>query len=102
VAQIAIFVTVDESGGFYDSGFIQPVDFFGTGPRIPLLAISPSPQAVMSATFIASIPLSSNSLKRNWMLSGAAQRSQPRQFAESDTGRRNLRAGQHAGHRRFV
>jgi phospholipase C len=40
-AQTAIFVTVDESGGFYDSGFIQPVDFFGTGPRIPLLAVSP-------------------------------------------------------------
>jgi len=30
-AETAIFVTVDESGGFYDSGFIQPVDFFGTG-----------------------------------------------------------------------
>jgi phospholipase C len=33
-AETAIFVTVDEGGGFYDSGFIQPVDFFGTGPRI--------------------------------------------------------------------
>jgi len=32
---------VDESGGFYDSGFIQPVDFFGTGPRIPMIAVSP-------------------------------------------------------------
>jgi phospholipase C len=40
-AQTAIFVTVDESGGYYDSGFIQWVDFFGTGPRIPLLAVSP-------------------------------------------------------------
>jgi phospholipase C len=37
----AIFVTVDEGGGFYDSGFIQPVDFFGTGPRIPMIAVSP-------------------------------------------------------------
>jgi hypothetical protein len=27
----AIFVTVDEGGGYEDSGFIQPVDFFGTG-----------------------------------------------------------------------
>ena len=34
-AETAIFVTVDEGGGYYDSGFIQPVDFFGTGPRIP-------------------------------------------------------------------
>jgi phospholipase C len=36
-----IFVTVDEGGGYYDSGFIQPVDFFGTGPRIPMIAVSP-------------------------------------------------------------
>ena len=39
-ADTAIFVTVDEGGGFYDSGFIQPVDFFGTGPRIPMIAVS--------------------------------------------------------------
>ena len=37
----AIFITVDEGGGYYDSGFIQALDFFGDGPRIPLLAISP-------------------------------------------------------------
>ena len=40
-AETAIFVTVDEGGGFYDSGFIHPVDFFGTGPRIPMIAVSP-------------------------------------------------------------
>jgi phospholipase C len=40
-AGTAIFLTVDESGGYYDSGFIQWVDFFGTGPRIPLIAVSP-------------------------------------------------------------
>ncbi len=40
-AETAVFVTVDEGGGFYDSGFIQPVDFFGTGPRIPMIAVSP-------------------------------------------------------------
>ena len=34
-----IFVTVGEGGGFYDSEHngIQPVDFFGTGPRIPMI-----------------------------------------------------------------
>lgn len=36
-----IFVTFDEGGGYYDSGYIQPVDFFGDGTRIPLIAISP-------------------------------------------------------------
>ena len=37
----AIIVTYDEGGGYYDSGYIQPVDFFGDGPRVPLLFISP-------------------------------------------------------------
>ena len=36
-----IFITTDESGGTYDSGYIQPIDFFGDGPRIPLIAVSP-------------------------------------------------------------
>ncbi|MDD5272159.1 MAG: alkaline phosphatase family protein [Methylovulum sp.] len=36
----AIFVTVDEGGGYYDSNYIQPIDFFGDGTRIPFLAIS--------------------------------------------------------------
>ncbi|MGZ5804841.1 MAG: alkaline phosphatase family protein [Xanthobacteraceae bacterium] len=36
-----ILATFDESGGYYDSGFIQPLDFFGDGPRVPLLLISP-------------------------------------------------------------
>ena len=40
-SETAIFVTVDEGGGYYDSGFIEPVDFFGTGPRIPMIAVSP-------------------------------------------------------------
>jgi len=37
----AIFVTFDEGGGYYDSGYIQPVTFFGDGPRVPMIAISP-------------------------------------------------------------
>jgi len=40
-ANTAIFVTFDEGGGYYDSGYIQPVDFFGDGTRIPLLIVSP-------------------------------------------------------------
>jgi acid phosphatase len=36
----AIFVTFDEGGGYWDSGFFQPIDFFGDGPRIPLIAVS--------------------------------------------------------------
>ena len=37
----AVFVTFDESGGYYDSGYIQPVSFFGDGPRVPMLVVSP-------------------------------------------------------------
>jgi phospholipase C len=40
----AIFITTDEAGGYYDSGYIQPLDFFGDGPRISLLAVSPYSQ----------------------------------------------------------
>jgi phospholipase C len=36
-----LFITMDEGGGYYDSGYIQPLDFFGDGPRIPMIAVSP-------------------------------------------------------------
>jgi phospholipase C len=32
-ADTALIITFDEGGGFYDSGYIQPLDFFGDGPR---------------------------------------------------------------------
>jgi phospholipase C len=37
----AIFVTFDEGGGYWDSGYVQPLDFFGDGTRIPLITVSP-------------------------------------------------------------
>jgi len=67
-AETAIFVTVDEGGGFYDSGFIQPVDFFGTGPRIPMIAVSP----FSTGGHISHIYNEHSSfvkfVERNWML----------------------------------
>ena len=36
-----VFVTMDEGGGYYDSGYVQPVSFFGDGTRIPMIAVSP-------------------------------------------------------------
>jgi len=41
MADTALFITMDEGGGYYDSGYIQPLDFFGDGPRIPLIIVSP-------------------------------------------------------------
>jgi phospholipase C len=40
-ASTAIIITTDEGGGYYDSGYIQALDFFGDGTRIPLIAVSP-------------------------------------------------------------
>ena len=37
----AIMITFDEGGGYWDSGYVQPIDFFGDGTRIPLLVVSP-------------------------------------------------------------
>ncbi len=36
----AIFITMDEGGGYYDSGYVQPLDFFGDGTRIPMIVVS--------------------------------------------------------------
>jgi phospholipase C len=40
-ANTAIVFTTDEGGGYYDTGYVQPIDFFGDGPRIPAIVISP-------------------------------------------------------------
>ena len=37
----AIVFTFDEGGGYYDTGYVQPIDFFGDGPRTPAIVISP-------------------------------------------------------------
>ena len=37
----AFIITFDEGGGYYDSGPMIPLDFFGDGPRIPLIIVSP-------------------------------------------------------------
>jgi phospholipase C len=37
----AIFLVFDEGGGYYDSGYIQPLDFFGDGTRMASLIVSP-------------------------------------------------------------
>jgi phospholipase C len=36
----AILITFGSGGGFYDSGYVQPIDFFGDGTRVPLLVVS--------------------------------------------------------------
>jgi phospholipase C len=38
--ETAVIITTDEAGGYYDSGYTHPLDFFGDGNRIPLLIVS--------------------------------------------------------------
>jgi len=69
-AETAIFVTVDEGGGFYDSGFIQPVDFFGTGPRIPMVAVSPFSRGGHVSHVYNEHSSFVKFVERNWKLGG--------------------------------
>jgi phospholipase C len=36
----AVMITFGEGGGYYDSGYVQAIDFFGDGTRVPLLVVS--------------------------------------------------------------
>jgi phospholipase C len=36
-----IMITFDEGGGYYDSGYVQALDYFGDGTRIPMMVVSP-------------------------------------------------------------
>jgi phospholipase C len=40
-AHTAIMITFDEGGGYWDTGYVQPIDFFGDGTRVPLIVVSP-------------------------------------------------------------
>ena len=73
--ETAIFVTVDEGGGYYDSGFIQPVDFFGTGPRIPMIAVSPYSRGGHIKHTYSEHSSFVKFVERNWKLGRLSERS---------------------------
>jgi phospholipase C len=89
-AETAIIVTWDESGGFYDSGFIQPVDFFGDGPRVPFLVISPfSRGGNVVHTYYDHVSIT-KFIERNWGLKPLSARSRdnlPNPIADEDDNR---------------
>ena len=71
----AVFVTWDEAGGYWDSGFIQPIDYFGDGPRIPLLVLSPySTGGKVNHTYADHVSLL-KFIERNWHLRALTDRS---------------------------
>ena len=74
-AETVVFVTWDEAGGYYDSGFIQPIDFFGDGPRVPLLTLSAySTGGNVNHTYADHVSLL-KFIERNWKLKPLTDRS---------------------------
>jgi phospholipase C len=74
-ASTAILVTFDEGGGYYDSGYVQPLDYFGDGTRIPMLAISPwTKPGHISHTYTDHVSIL-KFIEYNWGLAPVTQRS---------------------------
>ncbi len=83
----AIFITFDEGGGYYDSGYVQPLDFFGDGTRIPLIVVSPFTRAGHVAHDYSDQVSILKFIERNWNLGTVTRRSRdnlPNPRAEFD------------------
>ena len=97
----AIVITSDEGGGYYGSGYIQPVDFFGDGPRVPLIVVSPyfmGGRVVHEYDDHASIAKFTERNRGLKPLRGAAATTCP----PPPDGQQSLRTRERARHRRFV
>jgi phospholipase C len=71
----AIFITEDEGGGYYDSGYVQPLDFFGDGTRIPLILVSHyAKHAYISHDYTDHVSIL-KFIERNWDLPTVTKRS---------------------------
>jgi phospholipase C len=70
-----IFLTMDEGGGYYDSGYVQALDFFGDGTRIPLIAISPHATGGRISHEYADHVSILKFIERNWGLKTVSKRS---------------------------
>jgi phospholipase C len=71
----AIFVTFDEGGGYYDSGYVQPVSFFGDGTRVPMIVVSPwTKPGAISHTYTDHVSVL-KFIERNWRLTNLSEQS---------------------------
>jgi phospholipase C len=71
----AILITMDESGGYYDSGYVQPIDFFGDGARTVLIAVSPyAKTGFVDHTYYDHVSIL-KFIERNWGLRPLSARS---------------------------
>lgn len=74
-ASTVLFITMDEGGGYYDSGYIQPLDSFGDGPRIPLIAVSPFTEGGHVSDVYSDHVSILKFIERNWNLKPLTSRS---------------------------
>jgi len=74
-ASTAIFVTTDEGGGYYDSGYTQALDFFGDGTRIPMIVVSPYTKPGHISHHYADHVSVLKFIERNWNLPTISKRS---------------------------
>jgi phospholipase C len=85
--ETALVITFDEGGGYYDSGYMQPLDFFGDGPRIPLIVVSKfSRGGHISHTYTDHVSIL-KFIERNWNLRPLTARSRdnfPNPISTSD------------------
>jgi phospholipase C len=75
-----ILITEDEGGGYYDSGYVQPLDFFGDGTRIPLIVVANPQYLPLRANGYISHQYADHVsilkfIERNWGLPPVTQRS---------------------------
>lgn len=73
--ETAVLVTVDEGGGYYDGGYVQPVDFFGDGTRVPLLVVSKYSKGGRVAHEYTDHASIIKFIERNWSLGKLSGRS---------------------------
>jgi phospholipase C len=86
-ASTALMITMDEGGGYYDSGYIQPLDFFGDGPRIPMIVISPYSRGGHVSHVYSDHVSILKFIERNWHLKPLTARSRdnfPNPIAHKD------------------
>jgi phospholipase C len=79
-------ITFDEGGGYYDSGYVQAIDFFGDGTRIPLIVVSPLAKPGYISHEYADHVSIIKFIERNWDLPTITNRSRdnfPNPIAES-------------------
>jgi phospholipase C len=70
-----VLITFDEGGGYYDSGYVQPLDFFGDGTRIPLIVVGPFLKAGHISHNYADHVSILKFIERNWNLPTVTKRS---------------------------